>query len=88
MQTCKSLSNIFKIVWKFIVLSAKLHSTQQHPDTELLGHINELIAELEAAGIHASAPDVDDISDEDEEWTDTDDADGEDEKGMDVDHDA
>ncbi|KAJ3523163.1 hypothetical protein NM688_g8771 [Phlebia brevispora] len=46
-----------------------LHLNQDHPDKPILEHVNELIAKLEALGIHAS-PEGEDDGDEGGEWED------------------
>ncbi|KAG8902744.1 hypothetical protein FRB99_004169 [Tulasnella sp. 403] len=41
----------------------ELHKSQEHPDEQIIEHVNELIGELEADGVHASKP-----GEEPEEW--------------------
>ncbi|KZP00475.1 TPR-like protein [Calocera viscosa TUFC12733] len=52
-----------------------LHTNQQHPDEQLLQHVQELLRELEALGVHATPPDEEATlgnAEEDDEWVDDD----------------
>lgn len=42
-----------------------LHTSQGHPDKQILQHVQELIAELKAAGVTPSPADADDVEDSD-----------------------
>jgi hypothetical protein len=59
------------ILW----LDQQLYTAQEHPDPDLLEHVKQLTAELEANGIQPSAPDVEegDVAEGEEDWEDTDD---------------
>lgn len=54
-------------------MSFQLHQTEQHPDLQILEHVEELITELESEGIHPSIEVEDDENVEpksDDEWVD------------------
>jgi hypothetical protein len=54
--------------------SVKLHKAQEHPDEQILQHVQEIIAELAAAGVESSPEDdlIHDADGDDDAWVDDD----------------